>query len=498
MKKEYGELIKQAGTITALLTGAIVSCSFTNPLVNTVLGGVLTNILSNKMEQSKLLKLQEIFSKQNPANLNHNIEEITQEAIVWAIKNISFKYQTYCNTEDQKKILKRIDSELVQKINALDRFAWQSSEALLNQIDNIVDEKELIKELVSVDASWPIINVDFPYPAFFQDEFVSNFQLCFGELLKDKDNHEALKAYNRNISTQIQKSLVKQNEKIDQLFINSQHLKEEINRIARKPQEQFEKEIVFPEINIALDQYLKPLHENVQLLVDQNGEISIDINELKKETKHQTQRIEELGRKVDQNLNNKYFFILLPIFAISLSYFGYKYWQSTQPFIYTVAVQHKTVNTDLPKEEAEVKLSYGDKSEVQTTRDHEVIFKGLPSFLRGDSIKISASCFGFRTIDTQLVAKNILHLDLVRDDTYATMRGRVKDAETGLPIDSVLVYAQDIKALTDANGQYLLTFPESMQKEEQRLVVTKDGYEPWENIEPVIKNAESIIRLQKK
>lgn len=188
---------------------------------------------------------------------------------------------------------------------------------------------------------------------------------------------------------------------------------------------------------------------------------------------------------------------MLPIVALTLSYFGFKYWQSTQPFIYTVAIDYKTINQELPISEATISLLYHDKTESLVANNNEAIFKGLPSFVRGDSVQIRVHSEGFKVIDTLVVATNLLNLALHRDDTYATMKGRVKDAQSGGPISDAIVQVQDFQTFTDAQGKFNLTIPESQQKTLQRLIIIKEGYKSWERIEPVIKNTESIIQLEK-
>jgi len=500
MNNEIKKLIKQTGTTTVLLAGSIASCSVGGPLFQNIVGGVLTNILSNKLEQSQLHRLRDILSKRDPGNLNHDIERIIQQAIAWTIKNISFKYEAYCLNDHHKDQLNSIKEKIIDQIRNADKSIWRSSEELLNQINQVTESQDLIQSLLVADAKWPVINEDIPFPQFFNREFISNFQLCFGELLKDKDNYEALVAYNRNVSTQIQKSIRNKHDKIDLILKDNKELKKALSKLSRTPQEQFEKEIVFPEINIALDEYLRPLHDNVQLLVDQNGNILTGIEEIKKEGRIQTQKIENLSRKVEINTKTKNLLILIPFISVALVYFCYKYWQSQQPFMATVSVYHESQSAELPIEETKVILTYKDKTETNTLHQNEVIFKGLPSFVRDDSIRLEVKSIGFHSIDTFVMSKELINLILTRDDSYAIMKGRIKDAQTGKPIPGANVsISANIQASSDNNGYYKLMIPENYQKTEQRVIVSKEGYipNPWERIEPVIKNTESIIQLTK-
>lgn len=495
MSKDLSELIKHTRNTTALLAGAIAICGFTSPLVGTVLGGILTNIVSNRLEQSKLLKLNQILSERNPANLNHNLEDLTEDALLWAVKNIFYKYEFYCITHEQKDLLSETKSSFLEDLEAIDRSTWQTSEDLLNQIDGLTENVSLIERLIDVDPNWPAISDLKPFPQFFKNQFIDNFRLCFGELLKRKDNQLALKAYNRNISTQIRVSLNDQSDKIDKLLEDNKELRLEIRKLSLTPIERLEQEIVLPEINISLDKYLKPLQESVALLVDQNGNILEGIKHLQKESEIQSQHIKILGEKVDRNLNSKYIFITLPILAIALAYFSFSYWQSTLPFFLTVSVNYISQSTELPIEEASISISYGDKTETLETHHYEAIFKDLPSYIRGDSIAIKISSPGFSSLDT-IISGSAFKVSLTRDLTYASMKGRVKDFATGAPISQAKVIVKDLMTSTDENGYYELIIPESQQKIEQRLIISHQGYRTWERIEPVIENVESIIQLE--
>jgi hypothetical protein len=498
MNKDYRYLLKKAGTIAGLLTGAIVSCSFGTPLVQSVLGGVFTSVLSNKLSQAKLKELQQILSNRNPANLNHHIEKLTQDALAWSIKNICYKYEAYCQTKTQKTALIDFKNHLVKKIEKIDPAQWKQSNELLKEIDGITNENNLINLLMEVEESIPTINEEYPFTVFFSKEFVPNFQLCFGELLKAPKNKSALIAYNRNISIEIQKSLRVQDAKIDQLLKNNQDVKEEINNLKNLPGEIFAQEIVIIPTQKALDKNISSLKEKVSIIIDQNGIILSEIEQIRKEGEQHTQQIKGIERKIDRLRKNKYLLMFISILVLALAYFSYKYWQSTQPFIYTVAVSLDSKNIYLPKDEVSLELSYNDVIRRTKTTNFEAIFKDLPSFLRGDSIRIKANTHGFEGIDTLVVAKDILKLKLKRDDTYSTMRGIVKSND-GNPVPNALVQVLGIGTYTYKNGFFELIIPEEKQKTHQRLKVSKDGngFKPWEKIEPVLKHSESIIQLEK-
>ena len=245
MKPNLDTLLKQAGTTTALLGGAIASCHFGSPLVATIVGGVLTNILSNKVEQSQLLKIREILNRQNPSKLNHNLEKLSLEAFEWTTKNICYYYKAYCLIDSEKEQLASIEKRIIKEIRNIDKSQWRASEEFLSQINDLGNTDDFLSNFLWSSNDWPVINFEFPFPKFYADEFLEHYKLCFGELLKD-DNHKlALIAYNRTISTQIQKGLIEQKSQIDALLASNEEIKQQLHSLALTPVDRFEKELSF-------------------------------------------------------------------------------------------------------------------------------------------------------------------------------------------------------------------------------------------------------------
>ncbi|MEM9819692.1 MAG: carboxypeptidase regulatory-like domain-containing protein [Bacteroidota bacterium] len=494
-KKEV--LVKQTGVITALLSGAVASCLLGSPLVATVIGGVLTNILSNKVEQSDLLKIQEILSSRNPANLNHDLEQLVKEAMEWATKNIGFTYEAYCIHPSQKKLLTQTIAEIVKDLRQIDQSNWKASNELLNEIDDTVAESHLIRGLIVDHAKWPEINATFPFPKFYEDHFVANFKLCFGELLKDPRQASARLAYQRNISSQLQSSLKMQGQKIDALLKSNEAIKEQLAVMARSPIESFEQTFIAPNIQISLDHHLDGLRNEVNLLIDSNGKILTGIADIQKESRHQTQQIGQLSKQVRVLSKSRIVYVIaLPLLAVLLAFLSYQYWWSQQAFTFVVNVSNASSNTALPFDEPVVNIQFRDKTEQKATQNGSIVFGGLPAFLRKDSIRVQVKNYGFHYLDTTVIRLTNLSLTLHRDDTYRWLKGRVKDANTGTPLSQAKVSAAETSTYTDQDGKFLLDFSEATQKTEQRLIVSKPGYQPWERIEPVISNSESIIQLK--
>ena len=78
------------------------------------------------------------------------------------------------------------------------------------------------------------------------------------------------------------------------------------------------------------------------------------------------------------------------------------------------------------------------------------------------------------------------------------MKGIVKDDDTNMPIKQALVKIAGKMHYTNVHGEFLMTIPENLQKTEHRVYVSKENYEVWDYIQPVIKDTDIIVRLKKR
>lgn len=495
--KKNTSLIKNTGVITALLGGAIASCAGPTILA-AVLGGIFTNILSNKIEKIKTKDIQKLFLSSNPLEPNNDLEKLIQKAMLWATDNICHAYKAYCLNDFQQKTLKKNQKKIIDLIDNLDKKQWQVSNEFINEIDNVSDNTNIINGLIAVQSEWHEINPDKPFPIYYETHFIENFKLCFSELLKDLENESALKAYKRNISTQIQKQLLIQDKKLDSLLKDNKTIKKQLAKIASSPIESFEQQYIVPEINIVLDDYLRPLHDDVQLLVGINGKVLVNLEEIKRETEIQTQKIDALDKKVKTSNKYKivYPLILIPVVAF-LAYFIYQNWQSEQPFALTVNVINGSKNKHLKFYDPKVRIVSGDVSDSGQAQKGKIVFGGLPGAIRNDSVRVIVETHGFKKVDTSIVGVRNLTLKLKRDDTYRWLIGKVKDFKSGNPIPKAkVVIREQLVTYTDSDGRFKLEIPESLQKEKQWIEITQTGYNPYTN--NIIPNLDNIIPLEKK
>lgn len=209
--------------------------------------------------------------------------------------------------------------------------------------------------------------------------------------------------------------------------------------------------------------------------------------------------IEQLAESKTSRNIRLFLLVFVPILAIAVAILYFQYQQSQQPLSLVVAINNLTPNPNLPFEGGQVSLQYGGKMEPLPI-EKEAIFRGIPSNYRRESIRLQFEAVGFVKIDTTVSwSKETLNLPIRRDDTYARLFGIVVEDKEGAPapLEGVTVSIPDISTQTDENGRFSLPIPFDKQRKQQRLRATKAGYVPFDRLEPVNKNEETLINLQK-
>lgn len=198
--------------------------------------------------------------------------------------------------------------------------------------------------------------------------------------------------------------------------------------------------------------------------------------------------------KTSKNLR-LFLFLFVPLLAIATGVLYFKYQLSQQPVTFTVFLDNKTPNAYLPFEEGKVILRYNGKVETQLSNT-AAIFRAIPANNRNKKVDLKFTAPGFQTIDTSILLENeSLNLPIKRDDSYRKMYGKIED-ESGNPIENGIVRLNDVnlETRTDAQGNFSLNIPFDKQRKQQRLEVSKAGYQPFDRTEPV--NKDRAIRIQ--
>jgi hypothetical protein len=200
--------------------------------------------------------------------------------------------------------------------------------------------------------------------------------------------------------------------------------------------------------------------------------------------------------KTSRNLR-LFLFIFVPLLVIVAAVLFYRYQQAQTPLSLTVGLKDQTPNEYLPFENAEVALAYGAKTETKRITE-EAIFQGIPSNFRGEQLNLVFKAYGFETIDTMIqLDQDRVNLPIKRDDTFARMFGVIRDAESLEAIPNAKIEIQDMLFFSEENGRFDLRITFDKQRKQQRLLVTKEGYQPFDRTEPIIKGEETRILLHK-
>lgn len=164
---------------------------------------------------------------------------------------------------------------------------------------------------------------------------------------------------------------------------------------------------------------------------------------------------------------------------------------------FIVKVRNSSDNTYLPYEEPKITLNYQSKSEDYIGYD-EAVFKLLPKSFFEDSVTVEVESYGFKTIDTTFIPRrNFVIIDLIRDNSYEEVFGRVENNGVGVP-NMLVVVAGKFREYTDDFGFFRISIPESSQRKRQSIeVMGSPNFKEKKVIESIIKDAEIIIELEK-
>lgn len=120
---------------------------------------------------------------------------------------------------------------------------------------------------------------------------------------------------------------------------------------------------------------------------------------------------------------------------------------------------------------------------LQVSADSRTVFlNDIPYHLKGSEVHLVFEAEGYEPIDTVVGAQRAVELRIRRNNDLGVVFGRVVDFETGAPVEGATVSLLDQTAVTDAQGQFRIEIPFALQDKVQRVLVTKEGYQPWDEL----------------
>lgn len=117
--------------------------------------------------------------------------------------------------------------------------------------------------------------------------------------------------------------------------------------------------------------------------------------------------------------------------------------------------------------------------------------------LKGTPVHLVFEAEGYQPIDTLVKAQPSLTLYVRRNNDLGVVFGRVCDFESGQPVAGATVSLLDMKTVTDEQGQFRIEIPYQNQDEAQRVLITKEGYQPWDELYRPSATVPWLISLEK-
>lgn len=139
----------------------------------------------------------------------------------------------------------------------------------------------------------------------------------------------------------------------------------------------------------------------------------------------------------------------------------------------------------LPFEKGVLQCEYAGNAlqTIPVGADHRTVFlNDIPYRLRNMRVHLVFEAEGYQTIDTVVKAQPSVELSIRRNNDLGVVFGRVCDFETGQPVEGATVSLLDYQVITDSLGQFRIEVPYDKQDNAQRVLITKDGYQPWDEL----------------
>ena len=130
--------------------------------------------------------------------------------------------------------------------------------------------------------------------------------------------------------------------------------------------------------------------------------------------------------------------------------------------------------------------------------DNRTVFlNDIPYRLKGSPVHLVFEAEGYETIDTVVKAQPSVELCVRRNNDLGVVFGRVLDFDTNQPVEGATVSLLDYTTTTDDLGQFKIEIPFDKQDKAQRVLVTKEGYQTWDELYRPSATEPWLISLEK-
>lgn len=283
-------MIKSLFSINNLATASILAGAAAGSILGGPIGGLLGNLFGD-MAASTLgnVNYQELLKKPHPSKLNHDLEKTIKGAVVWAVRNIAFLYSEEHTGFDKKELKSNIE-HIIKDIEGNITVEKISADEIIRKIDELENPEELLEVLFIEIDKLPDVGGSYPFKTYFREKFAVNYQLCFGELLKKDEKSQVV--YSRNVLKNIRLNLEENKEKLEEV-------NDKLNSIITDWEKKLENNQPIPEISYEFERYYHALRGEIDILVDQNGDIILKLEKIDQRGELHTKHLE----KISQTLN---------------------------------------------------------------------------------------------------------------------------------------------------------------------------------------------------
>jgi len=461
--------------VTASL--AIVSAGLVNPTLTNIGASLASNFISGLSPQ----KIKRWFVGIHPNDLNHSIKKLFIESVKEALNNIFILFsetQASKNEVKQARELIRLLTKKLPKMLLEDTLIHLDEE----KIKHFLYENSKEEVICSfIENQFDEFGVAEPFKSFLAQNLPTQLQLCFGEGLKDPANQNAWIAFQRMLLEEIRNDL-------KQIADTQQSIKEELSDLkftksgfSKKQMEEIhqfmnilnDKKLLEVKIRTGLTQSLQSIENKATEIIQTTTKTQITVEELKI-------LVEKIKK---QNSKNQIITLLLAMGLPILGSFVVFTLLFNQPFTTTIKVygwegeQHNPLNG-----KGTLLLTLGDKTErAEMNRRGEAIFKGILPEYNGKYVAIHITDTDgepyFFPDTLILIKKNNLTKVQVLLHGLEKLQGMIMDNITGEGVPDVLITIAEINTTTNIQGFFRLEIPVEKQKQEQKIVISKEGYE---------------------
>ena len=451
---------------------AAVTSGITVPGLIALSGNIGVNVASSLLMEFRLGKVMSWVIDTHPNDLNHSIKKLFIRSIQEALYNINILYSETNATKQEKKEVKKVIQTLIKELpkQLADTTQIKIGDAEVEKILKASgsDENYIVSFISkNIDA----LELAPSFNQFFGQHLMPQIQLCFGEGLKNPANSEAWVAFQRMTAEGIQNKLNDIEASINGLKVSSgSAFSEKDMEDVRQLKEILQnKELIKLNIENSLTESLAAIKEKEDKLFS----IAIQTNQGVIELKQGQKKSHIFG----------YLSVIVPVVLVIAIAIGVFYFTTNTPFSTTIQVYGWEGKGHNPLDgKGALVLTLGDKTEkAEINRSGEAVFNGILPKYNGATVPVYITDTEgepyYLLAETVVIEKNATSPIQLLLQGLEKLQGAIYDDLSGEGLAGVLVTVADIRATTDANGNFSIDIPIEKQQKEQKIVVSKEGYD---------------------